>query len=73
MFNQELVLDELRSILLLHRHKHPNDVAEQVAAGLRNTVQKERVLELVLGELAILIVQRVWLEVDLDVSHQCAA
>jgi len=34
-------LDELLSVLLLDRHEHPQDVAQQVAAALRDAVEEQ--------------------------------
>jgi hypothetical protein len=38
---QEMILDELGLVLAFYRHEHADDVAQQVAAALWDTVQEE--------------------------------
>jgi hypothetical protein len=50
-------LDELFLILLLDRHEHPQNVAQQVAAAFRYAVEKHRLVQRGLLERTILLVE----------------
>src|SRR4029453_16081981 len=65
MITQDLVLNKLGIVLLLDGDEHADDVPHQVAAALRRTIQKERLLKLRLNEFEILLIQRVRLQIDL--------
>jgi hypothetical protein len=62
MFHDDLMLDELNAILLLDGHKHPDDVAKQVAPTLGHAVKEQRMLERPLDKFAVFLVERIRLE-----------
>src|SRR3546814_2221430 len=52
-------LDEIAAILLVDRHEHVDDVAQQVAAAFRNAVQEHRLAQRRLREAAVLLIERI--------------
>jgi hypothetical protein len=64
MLIQDLVLDELRRVMLLNRNEHPNDIAEQVAPALRNAVEENWLGERALVEFRVFFVQRIGPELN---------
>jgi len=70
MLVQQLVLDELRLVLLLDRHKHANNVPQQVAAAFGDAVEEHRPLKRGLLELAVFLVQRVRFDSDANALHR---
>src|SRR3546814_8758700 len=52
-------LDEIAAILLVDRHEHADDVAQQVAAAFRNAVQEHRLAQRRLRAAAVLLIERI--------------
>jgi len=50
--------------MLIHRRKHAHDIALQMRAGLRHTVQENRLFERRLREFSIAFIQVVGLKLD---------
>src|SRR3546814_16580732 len=52
-------LDEIAAILLVDRHEHADDVAQQEAAAFRHAVQEHRLAQRRLREAAVLLIERI--------------
>jgi hypothetical protein len=61
MLAERCVLNEIALILLRNRHEHSYDVADEMAAGLRNTVQEQGLRQGFLIETPVVMVELVWL------------
>jgi hypothetical protein len=56
---KEMILDELCLVLIFDRHKHADDISEQVAAALGYAVQEQGLPKWALNEFAVFLVKRI--------------